>query len=261
LRGPASSFAGRGTAGGAINIVTKQAGDKNFYNAETTFGTDATKRVTFDVNQVISPTLAVRFDGLYQNAKVAGRNYVTDDRWGTLAAVKWTPTDAVTVNVNYVHTDLSGLPDFGVPYNTAVKLPSTSVNVPRETYYGLVNRDFQKVQQDFGTLNIEVKVTPNITLSNKTRAERSVLDYIGTLPSNPTATTVNLASQSRYQVTDTLANVSDATLKFDICAVKHTAHWRPTASSAQPCPHPMAVQFSIQKLIDNILLRPPRAAA
>ncbi|MDB5566001.1 MAG: TonB-dependent receptor, partial [Tardiphaga sp.] len=32
LRGPASSFAGRGTAGGAINIVTKQAGDKNFYN-------------------------------------------------------------------------------------------------------------------------------------------------------------------------------------------------------------------------------------
>ena len=35
LRGPASSYAGRGTAGGAINIVTKQAGDRNFYNAET----------------------------------------------------------------------------------------------------------------------------------------------------------------------------------------------------------------------------------
>jgi catecholate siderophore receptor len=30
LRGPASSYAGRGTAGGAINIVTKQAGDSNF---------------------------------------------------------------------------------------------------------------------------------------------------------------------------------------------------------------------------------------
>ena len=39
LRGPASSYAGRGTAGGAINIVTKQAGDRNFYNAESTFGT------------------------------------------------------------------------------------------------------------------------------------------------------------------------------------------------------------------------------
>lgn len=50
LRGPASSYAGRGTAGGAINIVTKQATDANFYNAETSFGTDHTKRVTFDVN-------------------------------------------------------------------------------------------------------------------------------------------------------------------------------------------------------------------
>src|SRR5262249_61394781 len=57
LRGPASSFAGRGTAGGAINIVTKQATTQgNFYNADTTFGTDATKRVTLDVNQVISRT-------------------------------------------------------------------------------------------------------------------------------------------------------------------------------------------------------------
>ncbi|MBC7579932.1 MAG: TonB-dependent receptor plug domain-containing protein, partial [Tardiphaga sp.] len=115
LRGPASSFAGRGTAGGAINIVTKQATDTNFQKVETTFGTDATKRVTVDINQVISPTLAVRVDGLFQDANVAGRNYVTDDRWGALGALKWTPTDAIKVTANYVHTDLSGLPDFGVP--------------------------------------------------------------------------------------------------------------------------------------------------
>jgi catecholate siderophore receptor len=41
LKGPASSFAGRGTTGGAINIVTKQATDRNFYDAESTLGTDA----------------------------------------------------------------------------------------------------------------------------------------------------------------------------------------------------------------------------
>jgi catecholate siderophore receptor len=222
LRGPASTLAGRGTAGGAINIVTKEAStEKSFYNAETTFGTDATKRFTVDVNQKISPTLAVRVDGLYQEANVAGRNYVFDDRWGTLAAVKWTPVDAVKVTANYVHTNLNGLPDFGVPYNRTARAPSTDINVPRETYYGFVNRDFQKAQQDFGTLTAEVKLTPDITLSNRSRAARSVLDYIGTLPSNPTATTVNLASQSRYQVTDVLANQSDATFKFDTGPIKH----------------------------------------
>ncbi|MBI5129518.1 MAG: TonB-dependent receptor [Rhodopseudomonas palustris] len=223
LRGPASTLAGRGTAGGAINIVTKQATTAgNFTKAETTFGTDATKRVTVDVNQVLSPTLAVRFDGLYQKANVAGRNYVYDDRWGTLGAIKWTPTDAIKITANYVHTDLDGLPDFGVPYNTALRKPSTSVNVPRETYYGFVNRDFQKAKQDFGTVIGEFNITPDLTLSNRSRAARSVLDYIGTLPSNPTATTVQLASQSRYQVTDVLANQTDLTYKFDTGPVKHT---------------------------------------
>ena len=222
LRGPASSFAGRGTAGGAINIVTKQAGDRNFQKVETTFGTDRTKRVTVDVNQVISPTLSLRSGGLFQDADVAGRNYVTDDRWGAMGALKWTPTDSFKVIANYVHTDLDGLPDFGVPYNRAALRPVTDLNVDRNTYYGFVNRDFQKATQDFGTVIGELRITPDITLTNKTRLERSILNYVGTLPSNATATNVTLSSQSRYQVTDVAANVTDATFKFDTGAVRNT---------------------------------------
>src|SRR6201987_3642615 len=117
LRGPGSSFAGRGTTGGAINIVTKQATTAgNFYNMDTTFGTDSTKRVVLDVNQVISPTLAIRAGGLFQDAGVAGRDYVSDDRGGGFVAVKWTPLDTVRLYANYIHTNLHGLPDFGVPY-------------------------------------------------------------------------------------------------------------------------------------------------
>ena len=68
LRGPGSSFAGRGTTGGAINIVTKQATtEKSFYNMDTTFSTDPGERVTLDVNQVINPTLAIRAGGVFQN--------------------------------------------------------------------------------------------------------------------------------------------------------------------------------------------------
>ncbi len=72
------------------------------------------------------------------------RDFTTDDRWGGLAAVKWTPTNAFSLSANYIHTDLHGLPDFGVPYNTVAGAPVTSVGVPRQTYYGFVNRDFQK---------------------------------------------------------------------------------------------------------------------
>jgi catecholate siderophore receptor len=107
LRGPASTFAGRGTTGGAINIVTKQATDRSFYDAETTLCTDMTRRVTIDANQVITPTFSMRVDGMFQVADVAGRNYIFDDRWGGLAAAKWTPSENVKITANYIHSDLN----------------------------------------------------------------------------------------------------------------------------------------------------------
>ncbi|GAA3838222.1 TonB-dependent siderophore receptor [[Pseudomonas] carboxydohydrogena] len=238
LRGPASSYAGRGTAGGAINIVTKQAGDKNFYNASSEFGTDRTKRFTLDVNQVISPTLSIRAGGVAQDAGIAGRNFATDERYGGFAAVKWTPTDSVKVLANYIHTDLRGTPDFGVPWDRVNNRPVTESGVPRDTWYGEVNRDFQKVRQDIGTAQLEVKLTPDVTFNSKFRAERSLLNYIGTIAEAPRSFTSNvtpfcqivsnqpyctqLNAQSRYQVADVLANQSDLTAKFDTGVFKHT---------------------------------------
>jgi catecholate siderophore receptor len=242
LRGPGSSFAGRGTTGGAINIVTKQATtDKSFYNMDTTFGTDSTKRVVLDVNQVISPTFAIRAGGLFQDADVAGRNYTTDDRGGGFVAMKWTPTDAIKVSTDYVHTDIHGLPDFGVPYyrpgengtssqvftSTAGGLwPSYGAN--RNNFYGFVNRDFFSVQQDIGTVNTEVQVTPDLTLSDKVRVSHSLLNYIGTIPETPsvvgaTAGTLTANPVSRYQPTDVIDNQSEAIYKFDTGGWHHTA--------------------------------------
>jgi catecholate siderophore receptor len=172
---------------------------------------------------------------------VAERNLTTDDRWGGLMAVKWTPTNDVKITANYIHSDLWGLPDFGVPYDTAAKLPVTSVGVPRDTYYGFVNRDFQNAQQDIGTVNGEFRLNDFVTLSDKFRAERSVLNYIGTIPEqgtgsngscnsmgghftnpNPANWLVCLNPQSRYQVTDVLADQAAATIKFDTGPVRHT---------------------------------------
>ena len=190
LKGPASTIDGRGTAGGAINIVTKQASElASFYNADTKFASDFTKRVTFDVNQVITPTLAVRMDGMWQIANVSERNFTTDDRWGGLAAVKWTPINDFTLSANYIHTNLHGLPDFGVPYNTVAGAPVTSVGVPRQTYYGFVDRDFQVATQDIGTITSDYRVSDALTFTNKFRDEHSILNYIGTIPEQGTSPT------------------------------------------------------------------------
>jgi catecholate siderophore receptor len=225
LRGPSSTIGGQGTTGGAINIVTKQATDHNFYNAESTIATDGTRRITVDANQVISPTLSIRVDGMFQDAGVAGRDFVFDDRWGGMIAAKWTPTDNVKVTASYIHTDLDALPDFGVPYNKPALAPWTDTGVPRNTYYGFVNRDFQKTQQDIGTLGAEFQINDQLTLSNKFRDEHSVLNYIGTLPeaaSNGQQGFVNLNPQSRYQATTVTADQTDLTYKFDTGPIKNT---------------------------------------
>ena len=196
LRGPGSSFAGRGVTGGAINIVTKQATtEKSFYNMDTTFGTDHTKRVVLDVNQVISPTLAIRAGGLFQDAGVAGRNYIKDDRDGGFVAAKWTPLDTVKLYANYIHTNLHGLPDFGVPYyrpGSPIAQYTTTAGGPFP-----ISASTATISTASSTATITASsrtsarsaarsaITPDLTLSNKTRVQRSVLDYIGTLPEAP----------------------------------------------------------------------------
>ncbi|MGJ4930502.1 TonB-dependent receptor [Bradyrhizobium sp. HKCCYLS2038] len=233
LRGPASSFAGRGTTGGAINIVTKQATTENsFYNMDATLGTDQTKRVVIDVNQKITPTFAARVGGLFQDAGVAGRDFVTDNRNGGFIATKWTPLDTVTLAANYIHTEVSGRPDFGVPYYRPSTLtagaPFPEVGSPRNAWYGFVNRDFQRIGQDIGSFNTEIKVTPDLTISDKVRVSRSTLNYIGTLPEGPTninppsGALVRANPQSRFQQTDVLANQLEATYKFNTGNFRHT---------------------------------------
>jgi catecholate siderophore receptor len=240
LRGPASSFAGRGTTGGALNVVTKKARDGSFYDFEATGGlSDDTNRLTFDVNQTLDPTLDVRVNGMIQNAHVAGRDFVTDNRRGIAGAATWRPTEDLTIDGNISYTYLYGLPDFGVPYNPQARRPVTSGDVSRNTYYGAINRDFTRSAQSSAGLNTAWVVNEWLTLENGARLSHSLLNYIGTIPENPSATTAvtapfsssttkfsgytQLNAQSRYEPVTVAVDQPQATFFFDTGPIHHTA--------------------------------------
>ncbi len=44
---------------------------------------------------MISPTLAIRAGGTFQDAGVAGHDYIKDDLAAASVAAKWTPLDTV----------------------------------------------------------------------------------------------------------------------------------------------------------------------
>jgi catecholate siderophore receptor len=224
LRGPGSTFAGRGTAGGAINIVTKQAADRDFVDLKAIGGfSDHMRRVTLDVNKAISPILAVRVNALYHDSNVAGRGFVTDYRDGVAGSVVFKPLEDLTLTGQYTHVYQNGLPDFGVPYNRVWNRPFPEGVIPRYNWYGFLDRDFQVAVQDFGTFTAHYRYNDNLVIDNRFRQGRSVLDYIGSLAgsANLFRGTVSIGAQSRYQVVNILDNQTEATIKVDTGPVKH----------------------------------------
>lgn len=229
LKGPSSVIGGRGTTGGAVNVVTKKPAFVNFHEITSTMGTDNTRRITFDINRALTPEIAVRANGMWQNADVAGRDFVFDDRWGGAFGATWKPSDRFQITADYYHLQLDQLPDWGVPFDARTRRPFTESGLNRNNFYGIPNRDFQKNRQDVASATAEWKITDWATLTNKLRYGDSVLNYVAGVPGSPDLSdpdpadwTVNSTAKSRYQVTRVLANQTDLTTKFPTFGVLHT---------------------------------------
>jgi catecholate siderophore receptor len=224
-KGPGSVISGRGTPGGAINIITKQPNEQNnFYNVSQMFGTDHTFRTMVDVNQIIGPGLTVRGNVMYHESDVAGRDFADDQRWGGFFSALFRPSETFKLTVDYYRFRSDGTPDWGVPINPATKLPWTESGVPRDTWYGNALRDFIKNDSDVVTAKAEIKLAPNVLLTSRTRYGVNVADYIASFPQdpNPNDGVVNVGNPQRYQEFESISHQSDVTFRFSTAGLQHT---------------------------------------
>lgn len=198
VKGPSSTIGGRGTTGGSVDIVTKTPTDKSFIKGEGSLGTDNYRRLTADVNQVISDRFAVRFNGLIHDTDVAGRKEVFDKRYGGAVAAQIKPADDWKITLDYYHLNTDAMPDWGIPYDTRAGAP---FNVPRDTFYGIVGRDYWKTNADIGTVRVEGKLNSNLKLDVRTRYGVTGNDYVISAPEgvNLTALTVGSNAKTREQ--------------------------------------------------------------
>jgi catecholate siderophore receptor len=114
---PSSAIGGRGVTGGAVTLVTKTPQKEIFVGVGLTTETANKKRTRVDASRAVTEDFRVRFNAMWQDANVAGRDNVYDDRWGAGIALKFTPTDALTFNLNYYHLVIDQMPDWGVPWD------------------------------------------------------------------------------------------------------------------------------------------------
>ncbi|WP_255200130.1 TonB-dependent siderophore receptor [Sulfitobacter sp. HGT1] len=218
-KGPAGTVGGRGTTGGALDIISKSSQDIDFTRIVTTVTDASTVRQTIDTNKVINDRVQLRFNGLLQDGAVAGRDVVTDDREGAAMAVRFKATEALILEGNLSYTKIEQTPDWGVPFVNNADLgvvgPVTEYGVDRTTFYGVPGRDFQTVEETVGTAKAQYSFGNGLTLTNTLRLSKSTNDYVLTAPSrlidndsaNPEDWQVGLSFKSWNQETDVIANV------------------------------------------------------
>lgn len=220
LKGPSSTFGGRGTTGGAVSLVSKQARDMDFGDVEATVGTDQTRRLTVDVNRAISDSLAVRVNAMVHDSNVARRNDVWGERWGVAAAVRYQPTDKLVLSADYFHLQTNEMPDWGVPYDVANNRP---FQVDPSNFYGVLARDFRETFSDISTVKAEYDPGGQVSLRSILRYGRGGNAYTASAPErpNPVAGTVSANAKRRDATTDYLVSQTEATFRFDTGPLEH----------------------------------------
>ncbi|WP_314324810.1 TonB-dependent siderophore receptor [Comamonas aquatica] len=235
IKGADSAYAGRGGAGGSINLTTKKAKADNFISGDVGLGTDNYKRATLDLNRKLSETIGFRLNAMAHDADVPGRNGPENQRWGIAPTVTFgmgTPTE---VTLSWQHLQTDNVPDGGVPYlysNTAAAtLPGGSTVRPtygnsRENWYGLTNRDYEKEKSDLFTASVEHKFTDANRLRNSLRYSKSKQDYVWTQPDDSKGNVINgyvwRRGNARVSETTTLQNVTEFTGKEQTGSVGHS---------------------------------------
>lgn len=221
VKGPSSTFGGRGNTGGAVSLVSKQPGEGTWGDVEATLGTADLRRATVDYNWSVNRAVGLRFNAMRQDANVPGRDYVFSNRWGVALAGVWRANDNLTLGSDYYHLSTDFLPDWGIPYDTAHNRP---FDVPRENFYGVLSRDYGRTFGDVFTARADYRFTDTINLHSVLRWGQSGNAYTASAPEqpDPVAGTVRANAKRRDSVTESYANQTDVRFDFDAVGIDHT---------------------------------------
>ncbi|MFV5403771.1 TonB-dependent siderophore receptor [Acinetobacter sp. 228] len=229
-KGSASAMGGAGTTGGSINMISKVAKAGDFLEGSVAGGTDNYQRITLDGNKDFGSGIAARVAVMgHHNEKAGQKNGAEYKRAGIAPSIVFgldTPTRA-TLSYYYLKSD--DTPDSGVPYKYDAAKKATvgkPVDVKQGIYYGLLSRDFQKQENQIGTIKLEHDLTDNLTLSNTAVYSSAKNDYLWTQPDDSKGNVLNDKVWRRInsRITDTNIFTDQLALtgKFNTGAFKHS---------------------------------------
>src|SRR6185503_13504689 len=228
VKGPGSAYTGRGSTGGAINLINKTPGIRRTVAGTLDLGTDSTRRATADVNLPIGDTVAFRLNLLAHHSGVAGRDVVKFDRWGVAPSLTLGVGKPTRLTVSYYKLKQDNLSDYGIPWvpvtnNVLVDHRDRPAPVPRDTFYGLRDRDFERLNSDLVTLKFEKDFNDGLSLRNQFRFANSSRDSIATPPrfASNNSTAINREMRSWLTEDKIWDNQTDFIAHFSTGKIEH----------------------------------------
>ena len=161
LEGPAGVEFGRGSTGGVINQESKVPAADRFVHVGAAFGTDATRRITADINEPLGDVAggsAVRLNAMGTEGGVAGRPYAENRRYGVAPSISFGMNKPTRLTISYFHFTESDTPDYGLPWFFNQLAPG----VDRHSYFGFPDNNRLRTNDDIVTLKA------NHTFANNT---------------------------------------------------------------------------------------------
>lgn len=186
-KGPSAFAFGRGSTGGAINIVSKLPTGASFVDGTVTGTTGPGVRVEVDASGK-KDNVSGRVAMLGMDSDTPTRDFVNTKRWGVA------PSVAVQMNqtkstLSYIFQDEDSVPDYGFTYlpqpayspvtgaltNPGYNgngTPTTPTPAPRNNWFGIPNgplRDITNVVTHIATLKLEHEFDNSWKVANATR--------------------------------------------------------------------------------------------
>ncbi|AXY59082.1 TonB-dependent receptor [Acinetobacter sp. WCHAc010052] len=228
-KGSASAMGGAGTSGGSINMISKVAKKGDFLEGSVAGGTDNYQRITLDANKDFGNGIAARVAVMgHHNEKAGQDNGAEYKRAGIAPSITFGLDTATRATLAYYYLKTDDTPDSGVPYWDAATKTSTGkpFEAKQGIYYGWKDRDFQRQENQSGTLKLEHDLTDNFTISNTAMYSNTKNNYAWSQPDDSKTNIQNgqvwRRLNSRISDTNAFTDQLALTGKFNTGEIKHS---------------------------------------
>ena len=224
-KGPSSTFAGRGSSGGAINSITKQASTEyDFNKVEAGIGTDDYRRITLDSNQTVNEDLALRANVLHSYQEVPDRGPNDAERNGAALSATYQANDKLKLVADYYFLRAFDRNDLGAYIDRDTNKVNESVPAYAQ------DQDFLKSNIDTVTFRAMYDLNSNVRIENATRYGTTDNGYVVTGARGTTRDasdafgaidTISLSTHQGWQEVEYFANQLNVLMDSEIAGMKH----------------------------------------